>query len=390
MQRSARYVTCDRNQVFVLTPPGPAAIAVVRMVGPGVIAFLSGHFSKEPRVGRCVHGNLSDGDRMIDDPVVVLLPHDSGADVNLHGGPWVVRSFLDLAASSGFEVVEAVKGVLPLEAFDDESLIELEIAASLPLARTELALRVLLAQAEAWKHVVLDAPQVAEKTLADKSLWHLLHPPTVAIIGAANVGKSTLANQLFGQERSITADLPGTTRDWVGEIANIDGLAVMLVDTPGMRTTDDAIEQAAIARSRSRIEESELVVLVLDVTRPLEPEQGGLLRAYPNALRVLNKCDQPWNDRFKMSAVRELAVESHSATDADPPKEPASGEQLSFAPIGSKFPSCNLMHTVAITGDGIMQLRRAIAHFFGCTDLLPSKARWWTVRQSTVLGETIR
>ena len=57
---------------------------------------------------------------------------------------------------------------------------------------------------------------------------------TVAIVGPPNVGKSTLANRLFGQARSITADQPGTTRDWVGGVADIVGLAVTLVDTPGV------------------------------------------------------------------------------------------------------------------------------------------------------------
>ena len=96
--------------------------------------------------------------------------------------------------------------------------------------------------------------------LADRSLWWLLHPPRVAIVGRPNVGKSTLANQLFARERSITADLPGTTRDWVGELADVNGLAVMLVDTPGLRDAADPIERAAIAGARGQIAAADLVV----------------------------------------------------------------------------------------------------------------------------------
>src|SRR5206468_1554210 len=132
---------------------------------------------------------------------------------------------------------------LPLtdDAVDAQTQFEREMLAHLPLARTELAVRTLLAQPAAWQRE--KCKTMLSAILGDVALHHLLHPPRVAIIGSANVGKSTIANQLFGQERSITADLEGTTRDWVGEIANIDGLAVMLIDTPGIRQTSDAIER---------------------------------------------------------------------------------------------------------------------------------------------------
>src|SRR5204862_4618898 len=107
---------------------------------------------------------------------------------------------------------------------------------------------------------------------------------------------STLANRLFAQERSITADLPGTTRDWAGELTNLDGLPVMLVDTAGIRDTDDPIERAAIAQGRAQIGGADLVVVVLDVTRSIEPEQGDLLRAMLSeheTIVVCNKSDRP-------------------------------------------------------------------------------------------------
>ena len=142
--------------------------------------------------------------------------------------------------------------------------------------------------------------------LNDRSLHWLLHPPRVAIVGAANVGKSTLANRLFAQERSITADIPGTTRDWVGEMANLDGLAVQLVDTPGIRQTEDAIEREAIQRSEPQIRRADLVILVLDASRPLAADQAPLLDRFPDSLRVINKVDATpaWNIRMK-------SVDSH-------------------------------------------------------------------------------
>jgi tRNA modification GTPase len=180
--------------------------------------------------------------------------------------------------------------------------------------------------------------------LDDPCLHHLLHPPRVAIIGAPNVGKSTLANRLFGQQRSITADLPGTTRDWVGEIANIDGLAVVLVDTPGVRRTDDPIEAAAIGRADQVARQADLIVLVLDVMAPWPPEQHELYERYqrgsPAVIHVVNKIDRP----------------SGWGGNAD-------------------------AWTIATTGQGVDELRAAIRRFFGCADLAPGRARCWTARQ---------
>jgi tRNA modification GTPase len=87
----------DENRAMLLTPPGGAAIAVVRLVGDRVEHFLRAHFSSPVPEGRCVHGSLSDGGRVVDDPVVVVSAGGRVADVSLHGGPWVVRSVLELA-----------------------------------------------------------------------------------------------------------------------------------------------------------------------------------------------------------------------------------------------------------------------------------------------------
>jgi small GTP-binding protein len=342
----------QRDRAILLTPPCGAAIAVVRLAGAGVPRFLLNHFSKTVGAGRCVHGVLRDGQREVDDPVVVVSEDGYTADLSLHGGPWVVRSVLELARREGFVVDEAPGLPLPPEAVDVQTELAREVLQYLPMAATELAVRVLLAQEAAWEQWLQARPDDADVAgvLADRSLHWLLHPPRVAIIGIPNVGKSTLANCLFAQERVITADLPGTTRDWVGEIANVDGLPVMLVDTPGLREATDEIEREAIERSREQVTAADLVVLVLDPTQPHVPAQAALESEYPRGLRVVNKSDRH--------------------------------------PLWTS--SAEVFPTVATTGQGVEAVRAAIrGQFIGPEPFVVDQPRCWTPRQREMLGKML-
>jgi tRNA modification GTPase len=342
------------GHAMLLTAPGSGAIAVVRLAGAGVEALLQRHFSRPVGLGQCVHGELRGDGGEIDDPVVVRGGPEV-VDLNLHGGPWVVRAVLELARQAGFEPLETGAGPVPLEAVEGQTLLEREMLSHLPLARTEIALRALLHQPQAWR--AFDAMPLAEqreglaRVVEDRALWWLLHPPRVAIVGPANVGKSTLANQLFGQERSIVANLPGTTRDWVGELANLNGLPVLLVDTPGVRATADPIEREAIERGGGQAGRADLVVVVLDASMPLSAEQRLLLERHPQAVIVANKSDCP-----------------------------AAWASQTLAAIA----------TVATSGAGIEALRQRIAAYFGCDELDEHRPRWWTTRQRETLLERVK
>ena len=336
-----------RDTAIVLTPPGAAAIAVIRISGSGVAPFLSKHFSRRATPRRCVHGELQDDHgAVIDDPVVVLSGDGVFADINLHGGPWVVASSLELLRRSGFEVIDVEPHApLPEAAVEGDTILEREVMSHLPLAKTEQGARMLLAQPAAWRAFVDSnpTPDALRRVLDDDCLTKMLNPPRVAIVGAANVGKSTLANQLFAQQRSITADLPGTTRDWVGEIANLDGLPVMLVDTPGVRETSDPIERHAIERSREVVRAADLIVYVIDAAAPFAPatDRAGVLR-------VLNKADRG-------------------------------------VPPGLEYD----IATVATTAQGVEELRRVIRQRLGCDSLDPTRPRVWTGRQRAILVDVI-
>ena len=283
------------NLALLLTPPGVAGLAVVRASGPGVGRFLGKHFSRPTPPGRCVHGELADANGTIDDPVVVLAADGASVDLNLHGGEWIVQRTLDLLAREGFEVVQLLPDEpLPRVAVDAADELEASVLAHLPLATTRLGIDLLLRQIELWKDF-RPTPAEAATIAADAGLWHLLHPPRVALVGRPNVGKSTLANRLFGRQRSIVADRPGTTRDWVGEGANLGGLPVVLIDTPGRRASDDPIERDAIAASEPVAAGADLVIVVVDASTPPTPEDRALIDSFAadRSLVFLNKCDRP-------------------------------------------------------------------------------------------------
>jgi tRNA modification GTPase len=342
-------LAANANRAIVLTPPGAAAIAVIRLCGPGVLPWLEKCFSKKVIEGRCVHGELVDGGAIIDDPVIVLVPGGTAADINLHGGVWVVQACMDLAQRHGFTRL-STQAPLPAEAVDAETEIEREMLAYLPQARTREALEALLAQPAAWESLNLDSMSSEQRSalLADRSLHWLLHPPRVAIVGLPNAGKSTLANQLFGTSCSITSDQPGTTRDWVGEQANLDGLMIELVDTPGIRAADDPIESRAIDRAARQIDAADAVVLVLDLQRMRDPQQTQLAGRFPDAITVVNKIDL---------SQKPAAIESAS----------------------------QFIQTAATIGRGIDELRGAIRARFGCEPSDRSSPRIWTARQRELI-----
>lgn len=342
------------NVAICLTPVGVAALAVVRLCGASVDQFLGKHFSGKPAVGRCVFGRICANDGgVIDEVIVVRLPDDdrygATADVSLHGGRYIVQSFLKLAEGAGFKVV--AEGEVSLAAADGDSMIEREVAAHLPLAATELAAELLCAQGVNWAALRSAVPGLQElrRILRDRALWRLLHPPRVAIVGVPNAGKSTLANALFGRERALTADLPGTTRDWVGGIADLDGVAVQLIDTPGLRQSGDAIEQEAIRRAGRVARRARVRIVVLDPTQD-QAGQMKLLKERRGAVVVANKSDCParWS------------------------------------------PPAGAIATAAANARGVDELRARLREVLGCGELLTNVPRWWTRRQRHWLIGEIR
>ncbi|WP_153368569.1 tRNA uridine-5-carboxymethylaminomethyl(34) synthesis GTPase MnmE [Candidatus Phytoplasma sacchari] len=128
------------------------------------------------------------------------------------------------------------------------------------------------------------------------------------IIGKPNVGKSSLLNILSNKERAIVSDIAGTTRDFVDIIVNIEGISLRLIDTAGIRKTDDPLEKIGISKSKKILKKAELVLLLLDNSKILEPEDKFLLKLtkkYPRIV-VVTKKDLP--TKLDISRIKDKIV----------------------------------------------------------------------------------
>lgn len=115
----------------------------------------------------------------------------------------------------------------------------------------------------------------------------------IVIVGKPNVGKSSLLNSLLREKRAIVTDIPGTTRDVIEEYINLDGIPIKIIDTAGIRDTDDTVEKIGVERSREKIEEADLVIFMLDTSRDLDDEDRAIMDAIKDKkyIALLNKID---------------------------------------------------------------------------------------------------
>jgi hypothetical protein len=206
-----------------------------------------------------------------------LVARWSSAMVQLmpHGGVGVVRALVARLESARISHAAAGPAIEEYpEARDD---IEAEMLRTVARAASPLAIDVLLDQPRRWR-----ARSDAEGLADSRVLSRLIEPPLVVAIGAANIGKSTLANTLAGRGVAIVADVPGTTRDHVGVTLDLAGLVVRYVDTPGVRGVDNGveghIESEAIASAMALAGRADLVLAVGDPTTPPRWTGEGALR----------------------------------------------------------------------------------------------------------------
>ncbi|MCA3513849.1 MAG: tRNA uridine-5-carboxymethylaminomethyl(34) synthesis GTPase MnmE [Rhodobacter sp.] len=299
------------DTIFALaTARGKAGVAIIRISGPAshdAVRHLAGDV---PETRRAVLRTLRSGGEVLDQGLVLTFSDGSGftgecsAELQLHGSTAVTRAVL--RALSGLPGLrQAEPGEFTRRALDNNrlDLTQVEGLADLIDAETEIqrkqALRVLSGaigkRAGLWRGKLIRAAALLEATIdfAEEDVPVDVTPEVVgildallgefraeidgariaervrdgfevAIIGRPNSGKSSLINILAGREAALTSDIPGTTRDIIEVRMDLKGLAVTMLDTAGLRQTDDAIEQLGIMRARARAEAADLRVFLMD------------------------------------------------------------------------------------------------------------------------------
>jgi tRNA modification GTPase len=294
----------------LLTATGRGAIAVVRVSGPRAVAISDLVFRAsgstrlaQCRVGRLMLGHIGDG--LGDEVVAVKLEGETPiVEIQCHGGiaaVALVQAALEKAgaqpAKTGWPGPTDPNAGLPLAKL---ALLDLTYAPTLTTAE------ILLDQANGSLHeevcrlvelieehpaAALAGVQAIEARAAVG--LRLLSGWKVVITGRPNVGKSRLLNALAGFTRAIVDPTPGTTRDVVSFQTSVAGWPVELADTAGIRATSDTVEILGIERTREQQRQSDMVILVLDRSEPLQPIDRELIATTSEAILVANKSDLP-------------------------------------------------------------------------------------------------
>ncbi len=353
----------DDTIVALATAPGIGAIAVIRMSGTKAIEIINNLFPSKDLHAASSHtlhvGMLRDGNRLLDEVVISLYkaPRSyTGEDVveiSCHGSPYIQEQIIDACVQGGARL--AKPGEFTQRAFlqGKMDLAQAEAVADLIASNTQNSQRAALhtmrggfsqqlrdlrdrmIRFSALIELELDFSQ-EDVEFADRTAFHELiyelstttdelvnsfklgnvirQGVTVAIIGKPNAGKSTLLNVLLKEDRAIVSDIPGTTRDTIEEVLNIDGILFRLIDTAGIRQhTQDVIESAGMDRSIEKMQQADLVIYLFDVADDIEDLmhwKARLDNQNANYLLVGNKIDKTQLPEIhsKYASVRDKLV----------------------------------------------------------------------------------
>ncbi|MBC1524597.1 tRNA uridine-5-carboxymethylaminomethyl(34) synthesis GTPase MnmE [Listeria booriae] len=347
----------------ISTPPGEGAIAIIRLSGDEAIQIADRIFYAQKSLGdvesHTIHyGHIVDpstGETVEEVMATVMraprtFTREDVVEINAHGGIISVNRVLQLLLRNGAKLAEP--GEFTKRAFLNGriDLSQAEAVMDLIRAKTDRAMGVALQQMDgnlsrlirSLRREILDAlaqvevnidypeyddvEEMTQRMLVEKaqlvraSVEQLLLTAqqgkilreglATAIIGRPNVGKSSLLNQLIQEEKAIVTDIAGTTRDIIEEYVNVRGVPLRLIDTAGIRETEDIVEKIGVERSRKALQEADFILLVLNQHEPLSVEDEALFEAVAgqNFVVVLNKTDLAQN--IDVARVRQLAGEN--------------------------------------------------------------------------------
>ena len=348
-QEKRRYmITREFDTIAAIsTPLGEGAIGIVRLSGTDSFKIAQKIFKGKDLNSVASHtlnyGHIVDPnkDEILDEVMVGAMrspktfTREDIIEINTHGGIAVTNEILQLVIREGARLAEP--GEFTKRAFLNGrvDLTQAEAVMDIIRAKTDKAMNIAVKQLDgslsdlinntrqeilntlAQVEVNIDYPEyddveeatteiIREKTTEFEALLtNLLKTArrgkilregiSTAIIGRPNVGKSSLLNNLLREEKAIVTDIEGTTRDVIEEYVNINGVPLKLVDTAGIRETEDIVERIGVERSRKALKEADLVLLVLNASEPLTDQDRQLLEISQDSNRIilLNKVDLP-------------------------------------------------------------------------------------------------
>jgi tRNA modification GTPase len=328
----------------IATPPGEGGVAIIRISGKEALdvagKVFSGpvhkYISHTAHYGHIINQQGSRVDSVLILPMLGKRSYtgEDTIEIHCHGGSLITRRVLEVILQAGaraarpgeFTFKAFMNGKLDLaQAEAVQELIcaknehalnaaenQLKGSLSEKITSFQLSLTHVAAILEAWvdfpeeglefasmDEICASLEDVAGQMQKLEDTFHdgriLQEGISLCLVGSPNVGKSSLMNALLDKERAIVSHIPGTTRDILEDHIKLNGLNLRLMDTAGIRHSDEAIEQEGIRRSKAAMSEADLILLVLDATQPLENEVHGLIDQIPakKTIVVWNKTDLP-------------------------------------------------------------------------------------------------
>lgn len=334
----------------IATAPGMGALAVIRLSGKGCVEVCDRIFVSS--VGKrlvnvrpnTVHfGRIMDGEELIDEVLVTVFraprsfTGEDSVEISCHGSVYIQQRLMQLLIASGARLAapgeftqraflngkmdlaeaEAVADLIASSSaaahkmalgqmrggFSDELVrLRMELLRLTSLLELELDFSeedVEFADREELRAIAVGIDGLISRLCDSFSLGNVIkNGVPVAIVGNTNVGKSTLLNALLREDRAIVSDIEGTTRDVIEDTINLQGITFRFIDTAGIRHTEDQVENMGIERTFSKIEEARVVLLLVDVTKPIEHFKPYYARVKEHLsidarlIILLNKTDQ--------------------------------------------------------------------------------------------------
>ena len=350
----------------ISTPVGQGGIGIVRISGPQSLEIAESIFRHKKadspsgaRSGSLLYGHIiNPADNAIMDEVLLAVmrsPHsytkEDVVEINCHGGMISVKRTLEIVLAQGARLADP--GEFTKRAFLNGriNLAQAEAVFDVITAKTEESMKIALEQLQgglserlgdireklidisACAEAYIDFPeddietktslQIRDRLAEVKEEIDALSATfqearffrdglSVAIVGRPNVGKSSLLNILLKKERAIVTELPGTTRDLIEDYLNISGLPIRIMDTAGIRNSEELVEKEGIRRSLHAINNADFIIALLDGSEPLEEDDLQLMELIrgKKAVIAINKSDLP--AKISLEAIRGNGKESLS------------------------------------------------------------------------------